>query len=45
MVSKGTDTHRRVHLTEELPAKSLCGGSESSITQDLHNVNLQLRLK
>lgn len=45
MVSKGTDTHKPVHLTEELPTKSPCSGSESSITQDLRNVNLRLRLK
>lgn len=38
-------THRRIHLTDELPAKSLYGSSESSITQDLRNVNLRLRLK
>ncbi len=37
--------HRRVHLTDVLPAKSLYSSSESSITQDLRNVNLRLRLK
>lgn len=45
MVSKGTDTHGRVHLTEELPAKAPCSSSESSVTQDLCNVNLRLELK
>lgn len=43
MVSKGTDTHWRAHLTEELPAKSPRSGSESSVTQDLRNVNLRLK--
>lgn len=38
-------TQRRVHLIEELLAKSPCSRSESSITQDLRNVNLRLRLK
>ncbi|TNN66625.1 hypothetical protein EYF80_023159 [Liparis tanakae] len=45
MVLKGSDTNKRVHLIEELPAKSLRSSSESSIIQDPRNVNLRLGLK